>query len=558
MQPTTLHMPGDSPKRFNIWTPLTFSVILILGILIGFQLNKYLAKKRPITNVIDRNDRLEEIIDIIGAKYVDSVSADSLYEDAISGILKHLDPHTVYIPARDMASVTEDLEGNFKGIGVEFYILRDTLMITSILTNGPSFDAGVKTGDKIIKVNDSLVAGNGVSSESIISKLRGIEGSAVKLSLLRPSENKTLDIKVKRGIIPIYSVEAAYMVDAETGYIRINRFSATTYREFMNALNALLDQGMMQLVLDLRQNPGGYLDAATAIADELLGGDKLLVYTEGRTSEKEEYLAEKKGRFEKGKLVVLVDEGSASASEILAGAIQDWDRGVIVGRRSYGKGLVQEQYELGDGSALRLTIARYFTPSGRSIQRPYDKGKEVYEDDFVNRFRNGSLTSLNDTITKEDTVKYYTEQRHRLVYGGGGIKPDVTVPYRSNQYAGELYDLLSSATLNATVYEYFSLHSKEMSIYKNFRQFDAAFSITPQLMEGLRSNFSKEFPAQVKKVWSDKVALKTLQSRIKATIARMMFRTNGYYQEVNKDDEVVLRTLGILRSAEYTLIVNGQ
>lgn len=551
-------MPGDSPKRFNIWTPLTFSVILILGILIGFQLNKYLAKKRPITNVIDRNDRLEEIIDIIGAKYVDSVSADSLYEDAISGILKHLDPHTVYIPARDMASVTEDLEGNFKGIGVEFYILRDTLMITSILTNGPSFDAGVKTGDKIIKVNDSLVAGNGVSSESIISKLRGIEGSAVKLSLLRPSENKTLDINVKRGIIPIYSVEAAYMVDAETGYIRINRFSATTYREFMNALNALLDQGMKQMVLDLRQNPGGYLDAATAIADELLGGDKLLVYTEGRTSEKEEYLAEKKGKFEKGKLVVLVDEGSASASEILAGAIQDWDRGVIVGRRSYGKGLVQEQFELGDGSALRLTIARYFTPSGRSIQRPYDKGKEVYEDDFVNRFKNGSLTSLNDTITKEDTIRYYTEQKHRLVYGGGGIKPDVTVPYRTNQYAGELYDLLSSATLNATVYEYFSLHSKEMSIYKNFRQFDVAFSITPQLMEGLRANFSKEFPVQVKKVWGDKVALKTLQSRIKATIARMMFRTNGYYQEVNKEDEVVLRTLGILRSAEYTLIVNGQ
>jgi carboxyl-terminal processing protease len=382
-------MPADSPKRFNIWTPLTFSVILILGILIGFQLNKYLAKKRPISNVVERNDRLEEIIDIISTKYVDSVSTDSLYEDAVNGILKHLDPHTVYIPAKDLAQVTEDLEGNFKGIGVEFYILKDTLMITSVLKNGPSADAGIQPGDKVLKVNDSSIIG--YSSEGIISKLRGIEGSSVKLGLLRSSENRTLDIEVKRGVIPIFSIDAAYMIDAETGYIRINRFSATTYREFMKALNTLLAAGMKQMILDLRQNPGGYLDAATAIADELIGGDKLLVYTQGRNSQKEEYMSGQKGKFENGRLVVLVDEGSASASEILAGAVQDWDRGVVIGRRSYGKGLVQEQFELGDGSALRLTIARYFTPSGRSIQRPYNKGREEYEEAFENRYRDGTL-----------------------------------------------------------------------------------------------------------------------------------------------------------------------
>jgi carboxyl-terminal processing protease len=547
-------MPADSPKRFNIWTPLTFSVILILGILIGFQLNKYLAKKRPISNVVERNDRLEEIIDIISTKYVDSVSTDSLYEDAVNGILKHLDPHTVYIPAKDLAQVTEDLEGNFKGIGVEFYILKDTLMITSVLKNGPSADAGIQPGDKVLKVNDSSIIG--YSSEGIISKLRGIEGSSVKLGLLRSSENRTLDIEVKRGVIPIFSIDAAYMIDAETGYIRINRFSATTYREFMKALNTLLAAGMKQMILDLRQNPGGYLDAATAIADELIGGDKLLVYTQGRNSQKEEYMSGQKGKFENGRLVVLVDEGSASASEILAGAVQDWDRGVVIGRRSYGKGLVQEQFELGDGSALRLTIARYFTPSGRSIQRPYNKGREEYEEAFENRYRDGSLT-LPDTARSGDTVRFFTEQKHRVVYGGGGIKPDIITPYETNRFAGELYELLSSPILNNTIYEYFSRHSKEMSVYKTFRQFDASFSVTPQLMSDLKANFQPEFGKQVSKVWSDARAMDVLRTRIKALLARMLFRSSGYYQEINKDDNVIQRSLNILRSREYSAIVGG-
>ncbi|WP_118975470.1 S41 family peptidase [Taibaiella koreensis] len=547
-------MPADSPKRFNIWTPLTFSVILILGILIGFQLNKYLSNKRPISNAIERNDRLEEIIDIVNAKYVDSVNADSLYEDAVTGILKHLDPHTVYIPARDMASVTEDLEGNFKGIGVEFYILKDTLMITSVLKNGPSADAGIQTGDKILKVNDSSVIG--ITSESIISKLRGLEGSAVKLSLLRPSENRVLETQVKRGVIPIFSVDASYMIDMVTGYIRINRFSATTYREFMKALNALLGQGMKQLVLDLRQNPGGYLDAATAIADELIGDNKLLVYTQGRASDKEKYMAGQKGKFEKGRLAVLVDEGSASASEILAGAVQDWDRGVVIGRRTYGKGLVQEQFELGDGSALRLTVARYYTPSGRSIQRPYNKGRELYEEDFENRFRDGSLTGM-DTLGPADTIRYFTEEKHRIVYGGGGIKPDIVTPYETSAYASELYELLSSSTLSNTVYEYYSLHSKEMSVYTSFRQFDASFTITPQMMVTLKSSLSKDYAVQVSKVWSDAKSLGFIQQRVRAILARMLFRSNGYYQQVNKTDNVVLRALGILRGKEYAAIVGG-
>jgi len=552
-------MPADTHKRLSIWTPLTFSVILILGILIGFQLNKYMAKKKPISAVIERNDRLEDIIDLIGAKYVDSVSADSLYEDAISGILKHLDPHTVYIPARDMAAVTEDMEGNFKGIGVEFYVLDDTLMITSVMTNGPSYDAGIKAGDKIIKVNDSTVAGVGIDSEHIISMLRGLEGSSVNLTLQRPSDHSILKLEVKRGIIPIYSVDASYMIDAEVGYIRINRFSATTYREFMKAMKGLLAKGMKKMILDLRQNPGGYLDAATAIADELLSNDKLLVYTQGRTSAKEEYMSGKKGAFEKGPLAVLIDEGSASASEIVAGAVQDWDRGVVIGRRSYGKGLVQEQFELGDGSALRLTTARYYTPSGRSIQRPYDQGREAYAMDHRSRFADGSLTTDLETPNFVDTVKYYTEEKHRVVYGGGGIKPDITIPYETSEFAGELYELISSQTFSNTLFTYFSQHGRQMGSYKSFREFDSSFRVTPELLQQLKKNLATEWPQEVQKVWSDAHTLDFLQSRVKAMFARMLFRNNGYYQQANKDDRVVQRALQVLRNKkEYAILMGNQ
>lgn len=549
-------MPADSPKRFNIWTPLTFSVLLIVGILVGFQLHKYLFNKRPITNIIDRNDRLEEIIDVINAKYVDSVYTDSLYQDAIAGILKHLDPHTVYIPAKELAAVNESLEGNFQGIGVEFYILNDTLMITSVMKNGPSADAGVQAGDKIIKVNDSTVVGIGITSDAIVAKLRGIEGSAVHLNLLRSAENKYLDVQIKRGLIPIYSLDAAYMLDAQTGYIRINRFSATTYREFMKALNALKKAGMKKMMLDLRDNPGGYLDAATAIADELISGEKLLVYTQGRASEKEEYYSGQKGKFESGEVVVLVDEGSASASEILSGAIQDWDRGVIVGRRTYGKGLVQQQFDMGDGSALRLTVARYFTPSGRSIQRSYSNGKEAYEHDFENRFTNGSLTSA-DTALPIDTVRYYTKMRHRIVYAGGGIKPDIVTPYETNQFAGELYDLISSDVLNNTIYSYFSKNAKEFASYKTFAQFDKGFVISSNLLNTLKANYAVKYPKQTQKVWKDSKAMAFIDKEIKATIARMLFRTNGYYQEINKDDRVILRAKTILNTSEYAAIVGG-
>ncbi|MFT4062761.1 MAG: S41 family peptidase [Edaphocola sp.] len=550
-------MSPDKPKRFHIWMPLIYSIILVLGIFVGFQINKYMGRKRPLSNIIERNDRLEDIIDLVNTRYVDSVSTDSLYTDAINGILGRLDPHTTYIPAAEMVAATEDLEGNFKGIGIEYCLLQDTLMVTAVIKGGPSVEAGLKPGDQIIRINDSLVSGINISNDGIVRKLGGAEGSGVQLSVLRRSNTAPVAISVRRGVVPIYSVEAAYMMDKSTGYIRINRFSATTYREFLKALDNLKSQGMLQLMLDLRQNPGGYVDAATAIADELLGKGKMLVYTEGRASQKEDYVSDHAGKFEKGRLVVLVDEGSASASEILAGAVQDWDRGVIAGRRTYGKGLVQEQFELGDGAALRLTIARYFTPSGRSIQRPYTGGRAAYAKAFEHRYVDGSLTLDSDTAIPAGAARYYTKVKKRVVYGGGGIKPDITIPYEVNEAAAELYHLLSAQELNETVYGYFAQHDTEFWAYRSIGQFDAGFQVKGALENALRNAFSRKYPAATRAVWGNARALQVLQARVKGLIAKMLFRTNGYYREINQQDEVVKRAYDIISGSEYSAIIGG-
>lgn len=546
----------DSAKRFNIWTPLIYSVVLVLGILIGFFLYKYQFAKLPISYVVERNDRLDEIIKLIESKYVDSVNADDLYNDAITGILGHLDPHTNYIPAKDLLSVNEELEGSFTGIGVEFYILNDTVMVTSVLKNGPSADAGVLPGDKIVQVNDSVVTGQKVGNDGIITYLRGVEGSNVQLGLLRTGSDKLMTVSVKRGAVPIYSIDAAYMIDDQTGYIKINRFSATTYREFGTALNLLKGKGMQQLILDLRDNPGGYLDAATAILDELIDGNKVLVYTQGRFSDKEEYMSGQKGRFEKGKLVIMLDEGSASASEVLAGAVQDWDRGVVIGRRSYGKGLVQEQYKLGDGSALRLTVAKYYTPTGRSIQRTYAKGKQAYAQDFEQRFSATTLQSEVDTFVAADTTKYFTEIKKRVVYGGGGIKPDIVLPYVAVKNSHLLLTIVGSSVFNATIYNYFSTHSQQFIGFKSFQEFESRFDVPAELLQTMRQQLLLTNDAKAtQQIWQSPTSLLQLKIQVKATIARMLFRANGYYQEVNKDDDMVKRALKIINGSEYSAVI---
>ncbi|HZE84768.1 MAG TPA: S41 family peptidase, partial [Puia sp.] len=371
-------------KKLQVWLPLLFAVVMILGMLIGFRLRgnipstAFFKTRKPAP--------VQEVMDLINLKYVDRVAMDSLGDDAVQGMLTHLDPHSVFIPAVDLSEVNEDLQGNFEGIGVEFQIFDDTVNVVNVLAGGPSDRAGMQVGDKFLKVDDSAVAGNGVTNEKIRKLLRGPGSSKVTITLLREKDHKTLQLAVQRGTIPLPAVDVSYMIRKETGYIRINKFSETTHAEFARALQQLQTQGLQKLILDLRGNGGGILQESIEIADDFLDGDKLIVYTQGSRSPKVEYRCRRDGLFEKGKLVLLTDEGTASASEVLAGAVQDWDRATIIGRRTFGKGLVQEQYQLSDGSALRLTIARYYTPTGRSIQKPYDKGHDDYNDEVIKRF----------------------------------------------------------------------------------------------------------------------------------------------------------------------------
>lgn len=547
-------MSSGQPKSRtkNIWIPLLLATFLTVGLISGFYLNKLIGNKRDINTVLERTDRLEEIIDLVEDNYVDTIMIDSLYTDAVAGILKHLDPHTTYIPANQFSKVNESLEGNFKGIGIEYHIVDDTAIVSMLTPNAPGIKSGITTGDKLIAVNDSIIAGVGITQTEIVKMIRNQAYPTVKLKLFRPLENKNIEVTINKNKVPINSIDAAYMLDANTGYIRIKRFSANTYAQFMVAIKSLQEQGMSKMVIDLRQNPGGYLDAATEIADEVIGGDKLLVYTQGLKIGREDYYTSKTGTFETGRLVILVDEASASASEILAGAVQDWDRGVIVGRTSYGKGLVQEQFELGDGAALRLTIARYYTPVGRSIQRPYDEGREQYELEHQNGFFNDQKLSSNST----KKPLFYTEEQHRVVYGGGGITPDVSV--KVDQYSEALVRLISDPGLDDFIYDYYVKHIAIFKSLKTFKDFDATFSIHPGIDAELKFVANIINPKYSSAIWKNPKELSILHYYIKASLAKIQFNNDGYFQIMNRKDQTLLKGLEIINSDEYSRIINGQ
>jgi len=545
-------MDENRRGRQKVWIPLFFSLVLIGGMVLGFNLRDTLRSKRDISTLVDRNDRLEEIIDLINEKYVDTVDGNVLYKDAVAGILKHLDPHTVYIPAEDLQSVNEPLEGGFSGIGVEFSIFRDTIEVTSVVENGPADHAGVEIGDQLLMVGDSIVAGVNITSERIVHLLKGKQNSLVNVTMKR-SDGVIKHFPITRDIIPIYSVDASIMLDSVTGFIKIDRFAATTYDEFSDALNKLIKQGARHFVLDVRDNPGGYLDAATSIIDEFLGNNKLLLYTKGAHSPKTEYRTEDKDPSQKGRLVVLIDESSASASEILAGAVQDWDRGVLIGRRTYGKGLVQEQYDMDDGSALRLTVAKYYTPSGRCIQRSFAKGKEAYEEDYESRFTNGTLTG-NDTTAITDTQKYYTAN-HRVVYGGGGIKPDVYVPYDTSRISTTLVGIIFSDGVKSAIWEYY-MHNRHSFAYKDIPSFDRQFNSEDQIIASYVRLLTPAEHTVANSILNKPANLEYFRREVKAQLARFLFRDNGYYAISIKDDEVVNKALKILHSDNYLDLIN--
>lgn len=525
-------------KKLQVWLPLIFSIVMISGMFFGFKLNQQTGSNKSFFKR-EKTTSLQEALELIKDKYVDSVHLDSLQNDAINDVMNHLDPHSVYIPASDLTQANEDLMGNFEGIGIEFNIFNDTVHVLYVIPNGPSDKAGLQIGDKILKVDDSSIVSKILPSADIRKMIRGQEGSTVKLTVLRG--NTVQYYEVVRGTIPLPALDASYMMDATTGYIRLNKFSETTYKEFMQAMETLQKRGMQKLILDLRDNGGGFVAQAVDIADEFLDDNKMIVYTQGINAPRQEYHAKKPGIFEKGKLVVLVDELTASASEILAGALQDWDRATIIGRRTFGKGLVQEQYNLSDGSAIRLTVARYYTPSGRSIQRPYDKGKKIYMEEIYDRYKNGEMLTADSIHNNKKEI--YKTNDGRTVYGGGGISPDIFVPVDTSIFTRSVARLYLDGRFNNFVYKYYIDHLSQFSQYK-----------TPVDFLNRYQNSADAWKQLVAYALKDSINLKNIpdkdkteiQEQIKAYLARLKWRTQGFYQVYNVYDPVVQKAKEVI------------
>ena len=530
-------------KKLLVWLPLLFAIVMMVGMLIGFRLR---GNIRPTGFFKTRKQTpVQEVMDLVTMKYVDPIATDTLGENAIDGMLSHLDPHSLYIPPADLSEVNEDLQGNFEGIGVEFQIFDDTVNVMNVLAGGPSDKAGLKVGDKFIKVDDSVVAGNGITNDRIRKLLRGPGASKVTVTLLRAGESGTpRTFAIIRGTIPLPSVDVAYMINKDIGYIRINKFSETTHAEFAQALMKLQGQGLQRLILDLRGNGGGILQESIEIADDFLDGDKLIVYTVGARSPKVEYRCRREGLFEKGKLALLTDEGTASASEVLTGALQDWDRASIIGRRTFGKGLVQEQYQLSNGAALRLTIARYYTPTGRSIQKPYDKGHDDYNEEVMKRFHDGEVLH-GDTSSQHAGPAFKTlGPQKRTVFGGGGITPDIFVGFDTSTLSKDVTTLYIDGTLSRFVYTWYVQHIPFFQNFKSPAEFISGYHDEDRLWNSLVTFAARDtinlrnIPARDKTV---------LQHRIKALMARQIWRTEGYYEVSNAYDPVIEKALNIIK-----------
>ncbi len=524
--------------KIQVWLPLLLSFTMVAGLYLGYSMRDnmpgksffHMEKRRPV----------QEIIELIQNKYVDDVNTMSVTDTAIQAMLYKLDPHSVFIPAQELQGENEQLAGKFYGIGVEYNIFGDTINVTNVLPDGPGFKAGLLLGDKFIKVDDSAVAGIKIKRDKIRQLLRGESGSKVNITLLRGI--KQVQITVSRGSIPLSSLDANYIMENGVGYIRLNKFSQQTYREFMEALTALKKQGLKKLILDLRGNGGGILDEAVEIADEFLAGDKLITYTEGKHVAKKEYRCKRVGQFETEPLVVLVDEGSASASEVLTGALQDWDRATVIGRRSFGKGLVQEQFQLSDNSALRLTIARYYTPIGRSIQRSYINGSKAYYEEINNRFHDGETQSADSV--KNDTIKIFKTKGGKKLYGGGGITPDYFVALDTAGFSINTAKLYSRNTIPNFAYQFYLQNTLQLKAYKKPGDFVKAFTFTDANWQQFVTVAAKDSINLTTVLSKEKTAI---ISRIHAAIARQVWRNEGLYQSLNQNDASVKKAIEVLK-----------
>jgi carboxyl-terminal processing protease len=533
-------------KRTNIYLPILIAVSVIFGIFLGNRLSQ--SQPSGFQNFsLQTPNKLSTIVDLIENAYVDSVAKDKMIENAIPGLLKELDPHTTYISASDMQEVTEEMQGNFGGIGVQFSIHNDTVHVVDVVSGGPSYKLGIQAGDRIVMVNDTNIAGIKIKNEDVLHLLRGEKGTTVKVGIKRMGIKDVIPYTIVRGDIPIISVDVSYMIDEQTGFVKVSRFGEKTYAEFMEAMEKLDKQGAGKIIVDLRSNPGGYLMAVIKMVNEFLDQGELILYTEGHSQPRKTYTATSKGKWLNKDVFILIDEYSASASEIFAGAIQDNDRGIIIGRRSFGKGLVQEQIPFYDGSALRLTVARYYTPSGRSIQKPYGNGTDEYYHDIMKRAVHGEL-EVADSIQFAVSLKFETKSG-RTVYGGGGIMPDYFVPIDTSGYS----DYYSKVVGKALVYN-FALDYSDKS-RQDLKKLDTAAAFEEYLDKQQILDQFVNYAAK-QGVRKDQKGLnnsgKIIKTQIMAYIARNILGEEGFFPIIQKIDDTLLKAIELSASKDST------
>ena len=535
-------------KKTTIILPLLIAVSIAGGILIGNMLSQ---NSRPVMGMLGQSkpNKLATILDLIDHGYVDSVNTSDIVEQTIPEILKNLDPHTTYIPARNMQEVQEEMQGNFSGIGVQFSVQEDTVRVIEVISGGPSSKVGILPGDRIVRVNDSIIAGVNVENSTVLNLLRGKKNSKVEVGIIRKGSGNELEFEIIRGDIPIYSVDVSYMIDDETGFIKVSRFADKTYSEFMLGMQKLENLGASKVIIDLRQNPGGSLSGVLRMVDEFLKNGEPILYTEGINQPRKTYNSSGKNSWKDIQVFVMIDEFSASASEIFAGALQDNDRGIIIGRRSFGKGLVQEQIPLMDGSALRLTVARFYTPSGRCIQGAYDNGKEEYYNDMYERFH--SMEQLvADSIHFADSLQYQTKSG-RIVYGGGGIMPDFFVPVDTSGNSEYFNQIYRKGLIYSFAYSYADKHREVLSKFTKAEELEKFLDGKKVLAE-----FVKD--ASEKGILKDENGLKEsgliINTRLKAYIARNIIGEEGFYPIIKTIDKTLLRAIEI--SGQNLLVEN--
>lgn len=534
----------------NSYIALVIFLCVVTGLLLGnilarrANLRNNVASFSTLVKKLGKGSKVDELLNMVDAHYVDTIDVDQLTEDAMIYIMAELDPHSVYIPAADLANVNSELEGSFSGIGVQFNIQNDTIMIVAVISGGPSEKVGLMAGDRIVEVNDTAFVGKEVNNEKVMRKLRGPKNTKVKLGIKRHGTPEMLHYTITRGDIPITSVDIAYMIEPEVGFIRVNKFAATTYHEFLTGLADLRNQGAKKLIVDLRENSGGLMDQAVMMINEFLPRGQMIVYSEGKTYPRFDSRADGSGSFVNQPLVVLIDEFSASASEIFAGAIQDNDRGLIVGRRSFGKGLVQQQMGLSDGSAIRLTVARYYTPTGRSIQKPYEMGKtDDYELDLMNRYMHGEFDS-QDSIHLADSLVYYTP-KGRIVYGGGGIMPDVFVPRDTTGYTPYFTKVINYGYLYQFAFQYTDKNREKLNVYKTWQEMETYLDKQNLLNDFVTFAETKSVNPNWKEINKSK---RLIERQLKAYITRNILGEAGFFPLFYKEDPTVKRALEELKT----------